>query len=98
MISLDSLDDTPKPGDLVRKIKRGDIITSVTSTRTYTVLVIDNPKLRQDPDRARRGPGSDHGDPRVFFKGLGEEGSIIDCVVYEVDIIQGGIQHIPRTE
>ena len=92
MISLDSLDDTPKPGDLVKKIKRGDIITSVTSTRTYTVLVIDNPKsslARAEMERC---------DPRVFFKGLGEEGSIIDCVVYEDDIIQGGIQHIPRTE
>ena len=93
MISLDSLDDTPKPGDLVRKIKRGDIITSVTSTRTYTVLVIDNPK----GDLARA-PTERRFDPRVFFKGLGEEGSIIDCVVYEDDIIQGGIQHIPRSE
>ena len=89
MISLDSLDDTPKPGDLVRKIKRGDIITSVTSTRAYTVLVIDNPKLHQ---------GHEPRDPRAFFKGLDEEGSVIDCVVYEDDIIQGGIQHIPRSE
>lgn len=97
MISLDSLNDTLKSGDLVRKIKRGDIITSVTSTRVYTVLVIDNPKFHQGPGRGRRGPGG-RGDPRVFFKGLDEEGSVIDCVVYEDDIIQGEIQHIPRSE
>lgn len=75
-------------GPKVTDVRKGDMLTSSPRYgKPFTMMVIGDIKRRKNGNGYRGRQIVDH----ITFRGLDENGKLIDCILYERDLMMGNV-------